>query len=183
MPPLTAYRDVANLTVLIPQWRSITTQADLSPCLAAPFGPSICRYAYFRRRSGVFASFVLSRSSEAHDDFARGELRSFSHLSLRMSGSEDSLDQRKYGSYADSSPDLTKRRRVGRACDYCHRSHLMCDMGRKNPLKYLFLRHSPVGIERPCRRCIKRGAGHLCLTESSGSTLGGNIVCGKQSSM
>eukprot|EP00123_Amoebidium_parasiticum_P021254 comp6407_c0_seq1/m.2207 comp6407_c0_seq1/g.2207 ORF comp6407_c0_seq1/g.2207 comp6407_c0_seq1/m.2207 type:complete len:446 (-) comp6407_c0_seq1:21-1358(-) len=41
----------------------------------------------------------------------------------------------------------SKRRRVTKACVYCHRSHLMCD------------------AERPCGRCKKRNIPHLCRDE------------------
>eukprot|EP01134_Creolimax_fragrantissima_P003344 CFRG3344T1 len=40
-----------------------------------------------------------------------------------------------------------KRRRVPKACVYCHRSHLMCDQSR------------------PCKRCIDRNVSHLCRDE------------------
>eukprot|EP00124_Ichthyophonus_hoferi_P000750 Ihof_evm10s30 gene=Ihof_evmTU10s30 len=39
------------------------------------------------------------------------------------------------------------RRRVAKACVYCHRSHLMCD------------------ADRPCFRCRKRNIAHLCRDE------------------
>ncbi|KNC78979.1 hypothetical protein SARC_08609 [Sphaeroforma arctica JP610] len=40
-----------------------------------------------------------------------------------------------------------KRRRVPKACVYCHRSHLMCDQSR------------------PCKRCVDRNVAHLCRDE------------------
>eukprot|EP00124_Ichthyophonus_hoferi_P001628 Ihof_evm5s90 gene=Ihof_evmTU5s90 len=40
-----------------------------------------------------------------------------------------------------------KRKRVTKACVFCHRSHLMCDS------------------ERPCERCQKRNISHLCRDE------------------
>ncbi|PVU91898.1 hypothetical protein BB560_006097 [Smittium megazygosporum] len=41
-----------------------------------------------------------------------------------------------------------KRKKVQRACVYCRRSHMTCDVGR------------------PCQRCIKRDIPHLCRDES-----------------
>ncbi|OMH85605.1 Regulator of drug sensitivity 2 [Zancudomyces culisetae] len=42
-----------------------------------------------------------------------------------------------------------KRKKVSRACVYCRRSHMTCDIGR------------------PCQRCIKRKIGHLCRDEGT----------------
>ncbi|KAH3670917.1 hypothetical protein OGAPHI_000628 [Ogataea philodendri] len=46
-----------------------------------------------------------------------------------------------------ASKPQRKRKKVGMACVYCRRSHMICDEGR------------------PCQRCLKRNIGHLCHDE------------------
>ncbi|PWA00981.1 hypothetical protein BB558_002952 [Smittium angustum] len=52
-------------------------------------------------------------------------------------------------SETSKAPSKGKRKKVQKACVYCRRSHMTCDIGR------------------PCQRCIKRGIGHLCRDEAA----------------
>eukprot|EP00123_Amoebidium_parasiticum_P012315 comp21274_c1_seq1/m.29025 comp21274_c1_seq1/g.29025 ORF comp21274_c1_seq1/g.29025 comp21274_c1_seq1/m.29025 type:complete len:532 (-) comp21274_c1_seq1:278-1873(-) len=51
------------------------------------------------------------------------------------------------GEKGEKGKKADRRRRVAKACVYCHRSHLMCD------------------ADRPCSRCRKRNIAHLCRDE------------------
>ncbi|ODV82680.1 hypothetical protein CANARDRAFT_204750 [[Candida] arabinofermentans NRRL YB-2248] len=53
----------------------------------------------------------------------------------------------------DKENSTNKRKKVGVACVYCRRSHMICDS------------------ERPCQRCIKRNIGHLCHDELPASKM------------
>eukprot|EP01137_Pigoraptor_chileana_P006019 Opistho-2@49878 len=50
---------------------------------------------------------------------------------------------------SQSQSRASKRRRVGKACLHCQRSHLMCDS------------------LRPCSRCVKRNISHLCRDDAA----------------
>ena len=63
--------------------------------------------------------------------------------------------------------DAKKRKRIGKACVYCNRSHMSCEEGmpiysisivHSSDLKIDILRF----LARPCHRCVERGIAHLC---------------------
>ncbi|KJE97580.1 hypothetical protein CAOG_09086 [Capsaspora owczarzaki ATCC 30864] len=85
-----------------------------------------------------------SSSSGPFDDLAAA------NAAARSSMQSPGVSGRPADGAAGSGADGTaatgprKRRRVNRACMYCHKSKVMCD------------------DERPCSRCIKRNIAHLC---------------------
>lgn len=72
------------------------------------------------------------------------------------------------GKKASSDPNREKRKKAKRACRPCQVAHLTCGKLLNGLLSFLLycnypqLILPPLGDERPCSRCVKRGCSHIC---------------------